>query len=154
MLAVASEGERAVLRELERVLESPGFIRNERISRFLRFLVERHLAGKDHELKESVLGTEVFGRSPDYDPKRDPIVRTEAGRLRSRLIEYYAREGRDDALGHRFAEGRLCARIPPTRGAPHEGRRPKGACPPPGPQLCRTGNRVSRIESLLRCSST
>ncbi len=98
MPAVEFEGARAVLRELERVLESPGFTRNERISGFLRFVVERHLAGRDHELKESVLGTEVFGRSPDYDPKRDPIVRTEAGRLRSRLIEYYAREGRDSAL--------------------------------------------------------
>jgi tetratricopeptide (TPR) repeat protein len=98
MVAVESEGARAVLRELERVLASPGFTRNERISGFLRFLVERHLAGRAYELKESVLGAEVFGRSPDYDPKRDPIVRTEAGRLRSRLIEYYAREGRDDAL--------------------------------------------------------
>ena len=98
MSAVELAGAGAVRRELERVLESPGFARNERISRFLRFVVERHLGGRDHELKESVLGTEVFGRSPDYDPKRDPIVRTEAGRLRSRLIEYYAREGRDNAL--------------------------------------------------------
>jgi tetratricopeptide (TPR) repeat protein len=98
MPAVEFEGMRAVRRELERVLESSGFKRNERISGFLRFVVERHLAGRDLELKESVLGTEVFGRSPDYDPKRDPIVRTEAGRLRSRLIEYYAREGRDDSL--------------------------------------------------------
>ena len=96
MPAVEFEGAGAVRRELERVLESAGFTRNERISRFLRFVIERHLAGRDHELKESVLGIEVFGRSPDYDPKRDPIVRTEAGRLRSRLIEYYAREGRDD----------------------------------------------------------
>ena len=92
------EFEGAVLLELERVLASAGFARNERISGFLRFVVERHLAGRDQELKESVLGTEVFGRSPNYDPKRDPIVRTEAGRLRSRLIEYYAREGRDSAL--------------------------------------------------------
>jgi tetratricopeptide (TPR) repeat protein len=98
MAPVEFEGARAVLRELERVLASPGFARNERISGFLRFVVERRLAGRDNELKESVLGAEVFGRSPDYDPKRDPIVRTEAGRLRSRLIEYYAREGSDNAL--------------------------------------------------------
>src|SRR5436305_13625373 len=98
MPAVEFEGAGAVRLELARVLESPGFTRNERISGFLRFVVERHLAGRDQELKESVLGNEVFGRSPDYDPKRDPIVRTEAGRLRSRLVEYYAREGRDDAL--------------------------------------------------------
>jgi tetratricopeptide (TPR) repeat protein len=98
MLSMGSEGARGVLGELKRVLESPGFARNDRLSGFLRYVVERHLAGKDHELKESVIGTEVFGRSPDYDPKRDPIVRTEAGRLRSRLVEYYAREGKHSAL--------------------------------------------------------
>ena len=65
MPAVEFEGEGAVRRELERVLESPGFARNERISGFLRFVVERHLAGRDHELKESFWAQEVFGRSPD-----------------------------------------------------------------------------------------
>lgn len=79
-----------VLKELERVLSSPGFVRNERLSRFLRLAVERSLEGKSAELKESVLGVEVFGRSPGFDPKRDPVVRTEAARLRARLAVYYA----------------------------------------------------------------
>ena len=88
----------AARRQLERVLESPGFARNERLSRFLRFVVERRLEGRDDELQESVIGVEVFGRRPDYDPRRDAIVRTEAGRLRARLSEYCLREGKDDAL--------------------------------------------------------
>ncbi len=88
----------AARQQLERVLESPGFARNERLSRFLRFLVERRLEGRDDELKESVIGVEVFGRRPDYDPRRDAIVRTEAGRLRARLSEYDLREGKNDAL--------------------------------------------------------
>ena len=33
----------AVLHHLQRLLESPGFARNERMSRFLRFVVERQL---------------------------------------------------------------------------------------------------------------
>ena len=37
----------AIRRQLERVLESPGFSRNERLTRFLRFVVEGHLEGKD-----------------------------------------------------------------------------------------------------------
>src|SRR5713226_185271 len=101
MPAVELEAEGSALaarRQLERVLESPGFARNERLSRFLRFLVERRLEGRDDELKESVIGVEVFGRRPDYDPRRDAIVRTEAGRLRARLNEYYLREGKDDSL--------------------------------------------------------
>src|SRR6516164_2572664 len=67
-------------RELERVLASPGFARNDRLARFLRFVVEKHLEGGDDEVKESVLAVEVFGRSPDYNSKRDSIVRTEATR--------------------------------------------------------------------------
>ena len=97
MPPVESEAQ-AARRQLERVLESPGFVRNERLSRFLRFVVERHLEGKDHELKESVIALEIFGRRADYDPRHDPIVRTEAGRLRARLSEYYLGDGKGDAL--------------------------------------------------------
>ncbi len=88
----------AARRQLQRVLASAGFSRNERLSRFLRFVVERHLAGSDGELKESVIAFEVLGRRPDHDPKQDSIVRTEAARLRARLGEYYLGEGKDDPL--------------------------------------------------------
>jgi Tol biopolymer transport system component len=88
----------AARRQLERVLASPGFLRNERMSRFLRFLAERHLEGEGDQLKESVIAVEVFGRKPDHDPLKDSIVRTEAGRLRGRLAEYYMGEGTDDAI--------------------------------------------------------
>ena len=88
----------AARRQLERVLASPGFLRNERMSRFLRFLVERKIEGSDNQLKESVIAVEVFGRKPDHDSSRDSIVRTEAGRLRARLAEYYLTEGKDDEI--------------------------------------------------------
>src|SRR5215467_11307644 len=55
----------AVRRQLERIRESSGFARNERLSRFLQFVVEGHLDGKDRELKESIIAIEVFGRRPD-----------------------------------------------------------------------------------------
>ena len=90
--------EQAVRRQLERILKSPGFSRNERLSGFLRFVVEGHLEGKDHELKESVIAIEVFGRRPDFDSRLDPVVRTEAVRLRARLSEYYLNEGKSDAV--------------------------------------------------------
>jgi adenylate cyclase len=66
--------------------------------RFLRFLADWHLDGKDSQLKESVIAVEVFGRKPDHDPSQDSIVRTEAGRLRARLAEYYLGEGKDDPI--------------------------------------------------------
>ncbi len=88
----------AARRQLERVLSSPGFLRNERMSRFLRFLADRHLQGEGDQLKESVIAVEVFGRKSDHDPLKDSIVRTEAGRLRGRLAEYYVSQGTADPV--------------------------------------------------------
>ena len=83
---------------LERVLASPGFARNERLSRFLRFIAQEELNGRGSELKESLIGVEVFGRKPGFDPKQDSTVRSEAAKLRARLAEYYDVEGKDDTL--------------------------------------------------------
>jgi serine/threonine-protein kinase len=84
--------------ELEKVLSSPGFERNDRLSKFLRFVVERQLEGKAEELKESLVGIEVFGRKPGYDSRQDSVVRTEAAKLRTRLSQYYAGEGSADPI--------------------------------------------------------
>jgi TolB-like protein/Tfp pilus assembly protein PilF len=94
-----------VLAELEKILASPGFVRNERLCGFLRFVVDQKLKGKATELKEAVIGTEVFGRKPDYDTHSDPVVRTEASKLRSRLNEYYAGPGRDDPVRIEIPKG-------------------------------------------------
>ena len=104
--------------QLERVLASAGFSRNERMARFLRFVVEHHLEGKDSELKESVIAIEVFGRRPDHDPTQDSIVRTEAGRLRARLAEYYKGEGKDDALVIELPKGGYVPVLQQAVGAP------------------------------------
>src|ERR1041385_2006955 len=61
------------------------------MSRFLRYSVERSLAGDRMGLKESVIGSEVFDRPPGYDPTTDPVVRNEARRLRAKLEDSYAR---------------------------------------------------------------
>jgi serine/threonine-protein kinase len=89
---------KALRDELERVLSSACFARSERMSKLLRFLVERQLAGREGELKESTIGVEVFGRSPDYDPKVDSTVRSDAVRLRARLSKYYTTEGSQDPI--------------------------------------------------------
>ncbi len=84
--------------ELQKVLSSSGFARNDRLSGFLRFVVEQELSGRGDELKESVIGVEYFGRSPDYNVRQDSVVRNEAGKLRARLAEYYVAEGAADGL--------------------------------------------------------
>src|SRR5215472_1714568 len=97
-MPTVESGPQAARRQLERVLASASFSRSERMARFLRFVVERHLERRDGELKESVIAVEVFDRGPDHDSKQDSIVRTEAARLRARLTEYYLGEGKGDGL--------------------------------------------------------
>jgi TolB-like protein len=79
--------------EVDRILASKGFTAAGRLSRLLRYVVEKTLAGEADRLKEYAVGIEVFDRNASYDPRLDAIVRVEAGRLRSRLDEYYNGEG-------------------------------------------------------------
>jgi len=85
-----------VTTQLDRILASKGFANAGRLSRLLRYVVERTLAGEADQLKEYAVGVEVFDRDDNYDPRLDSIVRVEAGRLRSRLEEYYNGEGAAD----------------------------------------------------------
>ncbi len=91
--------------ELERILASKGFVHSDRLSRFLRFTVQRALQGEGASLKEYLIGMEVFDRNGQYDPRNDPIVRVEAGRLRAKLKEFYETEGREDAVIIDFQKG-------------------------------------------------
>jgi tetratricopeptide (TPR) repeat protein len=87
----------SIQEELQRILSSPTFLNARRPSQFLRFIVEGTLAGEER-IKEYLIGVEVFERPQDYDPKDDPVVRIEAGRLRKKLSEYYAGSGANDPI--------------------------------------------------------
>jgi hypothetical protein len=66
--------------------------------RLLTFVVRATLDGEADSLKETTIGVDVFGREPDYDPKVDTIVRSQAWRLRAKLMKYYASEGAHDSV--------------------------------------------------------
>ena len=102
--------EDAVRRQLDRLLASAGFANAGRMSRFLKFVVEKTLVGEGERLKEYVIGVEVFDRDANYDPRVDAIVRVEAARLRTKLAEYYARRRPRRCRRGEPAEGRLFAR--------------------------------------------
>jgi hypothetical protein len=95
----------SVRAQLEKLLASATFSRTERLRRFLRFTVEETIGGKGEELKEYQIGIQVFGRKDSYDTRLDPIVRVEAGRLRSKLKEFYSNEGRNDPVVIEFQPG-------------------------------------------------
>src|ERR1700744_5163453 len=88
----------AVRAELERILASAPFAGSHRSQRFLRYVVENSSEDAHESLKEYAIAVEVFERDPSYDPAIDATVRVEAGRLRARLREYYAEQGRNDTL--------------------------------------------------------
>jgi TolB-like protein len=104
-----------------RVLGSRGFSGSGRMSRFLRFVVERTLEGRGEELKEYLIGLEIFDRNESFDPRLDPIVRVEARRLRSKLKTYYETEGREDALVIEVPTGRYVPRFGPRVSAAKAG---------------------------------
>ena len=89
--------------ELDRILSSKVFSMAQRSQDFLRYVVERSLTDAPPPLKEFSIAMDVFARSDDYDPAIDATVRVEAGRLRSRLREYYDREGNDDPVSYRYS---------------------------------------------------
>jgi len=81
---------RAIREQLDRMLGSTVFKYSERLSRFLRFIVIETLEGRGGRLNQFAIAVEVFDRDETFDPTVDAIVRVEAGRLRSKLMEFYS----------------------------------------------------------------
>ncbi|HEY7840588.1 MAG TPA: hypothetical protein VIC61_03385, partial [Gammaproteobacteria bacterium] len=84
--------------QVDRIVASDVFRRAERQCRFLRYVVEQSLSGKTDRLKGYTIALEVFDRAADFDPNIDSIVRVEAGRLRSKLRDYYRQAGAADRI--------------------------------------------------------
>ena len=98
------------LREaLQRVLACRGLAECAQLRKFLAFIVEESLRGRACELKEYRVGVEVFRKSPTFDPRLDPIVRVQAGRLRARMAHYYRGEGSADPVVIELPKGSYAA---------------------------------------------
>jgi TolB-like protein/Flp pilus assembly protein TadD len=107
---------------LERVLTSVTFRQVDRLKRFLNFIVSEALAGRGDQLKEYVIGVQVFDKDSSFDPRADPIVRVQARRLRARLVRYYREEGGADAIVIELPKGGY-APVFKNRDASMSGRR-------------------------------
>jgi pimeloyl-ACP methyl ester carboxylesterase len=86
-----------VLRQLERISASEIFGRAGRVNALLSYLVEASLNGGTR-VDQRAIAMDVLGRNGAFDPGSDAIVRAEIGRLRSKLLEYYAGPGARDSL--------------------------------------------------------
>ena len=104
--------------QLHRILSSSLFSNARRLSQFLEFVITKSIEGQGAELKESLIGVEVYGRSPSYDPRDDSIVRAEASRLRAKLREYYDTSGRNDPIRIELPKGSYTPVFQPSSAKP------------------------------------
>ena len=88
----------AALAEMESICRSAGFARSPRLQQFLRYVCELTLRGQAAQIKEYAIARDIFERGSDYSPHEDSVVRRQAHALRQKLQEYYASEGRQDAI--------------------------------------------------------
>ena len=78
--------------QLDLLIHDEVFRSSKRSVAFLKYVVEKTLNGTAEQIKERLIGVEVFGRDPTYDTNLDHIVRTAATELRKRLATYYVDE--------------------------------------------------------------
>jgi hypothetical protein len=88
----APPGRAQILKALREILRSSPFRTSRQCQDLLRYVVEHSIAGHDELLRERVIGSEVFGRPPDYDTANDPVVRARIAEVRKRLAQYYLHE--------------------------------------------------------------
>ena len=86
------------LAQIERLVASQVLHGSESLCKLLRYLAKHALDHPGTPIKEYQIATEVFGRSDDFDPQLDSMVRVQAGRLRGKLAEYYSANGGDDNI--------------------------------------------------------
>jgi hypothetical protein len=92
-LAESKETDERIQQQLIRITGGKTFKQVDRLKRLLNFVVLESLAGRGDQLKEYVIGVQVFEKDASFDPRTDPIVRVVARRLRTRLARYYQEEG-------------------------------------------------------------
>jgi hypothetical protein len=86
-----------LLEQINRLVNSHALHGSESLCKLLRYLAKHAVDHPGTPIKEFQIATEVFGRSADFDPQLDSMVRVQAGRLRSKLAEYYSSDGLEDS---------------------------------------------------------
>jgi hypothetical protein len=90
---------------LNRLLASQTFVTSHKHQKLLRYLVEYTLDGKAERLKGYSIAVDALGRTADFDPNQDAIVRVEASRLRAKLCTYYQNFGEKDEVQFHLLKG-------------------------------------------------
>jgi hypothetical protein len=85
--------QRKLRAHLASLLQTSAFRNSPRCQEFLSHIVDLALAGRRDQLKERLIGIQLFGREASYDTAEDPIVRVKANEVRKRLAQAYDEMG-------------------------------------------------------------
>ena len=108
----------AIRTQLQRILQCPEFRGSEKQRSFLKFIIAETLEGREEEIKGYTVAVSVYGRSENFDPQVDPIVRVEAGRLRRALEHYYLTVGKNDPVRITIPKGTYVPSFQAVQGPP------------------------------------
>jgi len=97
--------------EVEAILASGIFSRAPNLALLLKYVCGKYFDGAAEDIKEYNIAIEALGRSPEFDQKRDSIVRVEAHRLRKRLKDYYETDGADHEIQIEIPSGQYTPRF-------------------------------------------
>lgn len=79
--------------QLGTILTSQAFAGCPRAQEFLNLIVHHALDGEIDQLRERMIGAEMFGRPVSYDTGSDPIVRVKASEVRKKLAQFFSEAG-------------------------------------------------------------
>ena len=122
-------GREQCFQQIDKLINSHSLHTSESLCKLLRYLAEHSLDHPGVALKEYQIATEVLGRPAGFDPQSDSTVRVQAGRLRVKLAEYYARKVRT---------------IPSSSSCPRAPTRSRSTCAPQDPAFSRLRPRFHR----------
>ena len=106
---------------LRLILESHPFRTSKQCQDLFRYIVEHSIRGDGAELRERIIGAQVFHREPAYDTNVDPVVRVRAADVRKRLAQYYqSLEAGTTGLLIELQPGSYRAHFAYSRPHPHE----------------------------------
>lgn len=97
--------------ELACLLGSRLFNRAPNLAHLLAYVCNKYFEGEADQIKEYNIAVEALGRPPDFDQKRDSIVRVEAHRLRSRLKLFYEGVGSSHAVRIEIPQGQYAPKF-------------------------------------------
>ncbi|MEM9258320.1 MAG: hypothetical protein AAGA62_01670 [Bacteroidota bacterium] len=117
---------------VDRITQSKSFGRSETYANLLRYLVACSAAGNPP--KEVTIAVEILGKT-DFDSSESSTVRVYMYKLRKKLADYYAEEGKGEAIRLRIPKGSYAVVF--------EERASAAPSPPPAPAAAPTASRVT-----------